>query len=68
MHEIPADGPAPHDLPDIRRRLYSVPAVLRLPFAQEEERDARGSDVMVAAAQPGAPEATNLPGAERQEA
>ena len=35
--EWPEAGPDPHDLPDIRRLLYSLHAVLRLHFAQEEE-------------------------------
>jgi soluble P-type ATPase len=35
--ELPDAGPDPHDLPDIRRLLYSLHAVLRLHFAQEEE-------------------------------
>jgi heavy metal translocating P-type ATPase len=35
--ELPEVGPDPHDLPDIRRLLYSLHAVLRLHFAQEEE-------------------------------
>jgi heavy metal translocating P-type ATPase len=35
--ELPEAGPDPHDLPDIRRLLYSLHAVLRLHFAQEEE-------------------------------
>jgi heavy metal translocating P-type ATPase len=35
--DLPADGPEPHDLPDIRRLLYSLHAILRLHFAQEEE-------------------------------
>jgi heavy metal translocating P-type ATPase len=35
--ELPEAGPDPHDLPDIRRLLYSLHAVLQLHFAQEEE-------------------------------
>jgi soluble P-type ATPase len=35
--ELPEAGPEPRDLPDIRRLLYSLHAVLRLHFAQEEE-------------------------------
>jgi len=35
--DLPAAGPDPHDLPDIRRLLYSLHAVLQLHFAQEEE-------------------------------
>ena len=35
--ELPEAGPDPHDLPDIRRLLYGLHAVLRLHFAQEEE-------------------------------
>jgi hypothetical protein len=30
-------GPVPDDLPDLRRLLYSLDAVLRLHFAQEDE-------------------------------
>jgi hypothetical protein len=35
--ELPEAGPDPHDLPDIRRLLYSLHAVLQLHFAQEED-------------------------------
>jgi heavy metal translocating P-type ATPase len=35
--ELPQAGPDPHDLPDIRRLLYGLHAVLQLHFAQEEE-------------------------------
>jgi heavy metal translocating P-type ATPase len=37
IRELPAASPEPHDLPDIRRLLYSLHAVLQLHFAQEEE-------------------------------
>lgn len=37
VQELPSTGPEPHDLPDLRRLLYSLHAVLRLHFAQEEE-------------------------------
>ncbi len=37
LHELPAEGPEPEDLPDLRRLLYGLHAVLRLHFAQEEE-------------------------------
>lgn len=37
VDELPADGPAPEDLMDLRRVLYGLHAVLRLHFAQEEE-------------------------------
>lgn len=37
IRELPDEGPDPHDLPDIRRLLYSLHAVLQLHFAQEEE-------------------------------
>ena len=33
IRELPAAGPDPHDLPDIRRLLYGLHAVLRLHFA-----------------------------------
>jgi hypothetical protein len=35
--EIPADGPGPEDLVDLRRVLYGLDAILRLHMAQEEE-------------------------------
>ena len=37
LDELPADGPTPDDLMDLRRVLYGLHAVLRLHFAQEEE-------------------------------
>ena len=37
VEELPADGPAPDDLPDLRRVLYGLHAILRLHMAQEEE-------------------------------
>jgi heavy metal translocating P-type ATPase len=49
--ELPEAGPEPHDLPDIRRLLYSLHAVLRLHFAQEEELYQSVSEHDVAAAQ-----------------
>lgn len=51
VRDLPGDGPEPHDLPDIRRLLYSLHAVLRLHFAQEEELYASVSEHYVAAAQ-----------------
>jgi hypothetical protein len=49
--ELPEAGPEPHDLPDIRRLLYSLHAVLRLHFAQEEELYQSVSEHDVATAQ-----------------
>jgi hemerythrin-like domain-containing protein len=37
LAEIPEDGPDPADLADLRRTLYSLHAILRLHFDQEEE-------------------------------
>ncbi len=37
VEELPVDGPAPDDLPDLRRVLYGLHAILRLHMAQEEE-------------------------------
>ena len=37
VDELPARGPAVDDLPDLRRVLYGLDAVLRLHMAQEEE-------------------------------
>jgi heavy metal translocating P-type ATPase len=37
LEEIPAEGPAPEDLAELRRILYGLDAILRLHFAQEEE-------------------------------
>jgi hypothetical protein len=37
VDELPASGPAPDDLPDLRRVLYGMDAILRLHMAQEEE-------------------------------
>ena len=34
---LPADGPAPADVPELRRVLYGLEAILRLHFAQEDE-------------------------------
>jgi heavy metal translocating P-type ATPase len=34
---LPADGPAPSDVPELRRVLYGLEAILRLHFAQEDE-------------------------------
>lgn len=50
--ELPEAGPEAHDLPDIRRLLYSLHAVLRLHFAQEEELYQSVSEYYVAAGQP----------------
>ena len=50
--DLPAAGPDAHDLPDIRRLLYSLHAVLRLHFAQEEELYQSVSEPANAAAQP----------------
>jgi len=35
--QLPADGPRPEDLRDLRRALYGLHAILSLHFAQEEE-------------------------------
>jgi hypothetical protein len=35
--ELPAEGPSPDDLPDIRRILYGLDAIVRLHQAQEED-------------------------------
>ncbi|MFO1068575.1 MAG: heavy metal translocating P-type ATPase [Geminicoccaceae bacterium] len=35
--ELPAEGPSPEDLPELRRTLYALDAILRLHFAQEDE-------------------------------
>jgi heavy metal translocating P-type ATPase len=35
--DLPAEGPAPEDLMDLRRTLYALHTILRLHFAQEEE-------------------------------
>jgi heavy metal translocating P-type ATPase len=37
LDDLPADGPGPEDLMDLRRVMYGLHAVLRLHFAQEEE-------------------------------
>ncbi|MBI4728831.1 MAG: heavy metal translocating P-type ATPase [Acidobacteria bacterium] len=37
LDDLPPEGPAREDLPDLRRVLYGLHAVLRLHFAQEEE-------------------------------
>ena len=37
VDELPAGGPSPDDLIDLRRVLYGLHAILRLHFAQEEE-------------------------------
>ena len=37
LQDLPADGPTPDDLMDLRRILYGLHAILRLHFAQEEE-------------------------------
>ena len=37
LDDVPAEGPAPEDLMDLRRVLYGLHAILRLHFAQEEE-------------------------------
>jgi hypothetical protein len=35
--QLPAEGPGPEDLRDLRRTLYGLNAILSLHFAQEEE-------------------------------
>jgi len=37
VEDLPATGPAPSDLRDLRRVLYGLHAILRLHFAQEDE-------------------------------
>ncbi|HEY7661380.1 MAG TPA: heavy metal translocating P-type ATPase, partial [Actinomycetota bacterium] len=37
LSDLPAEGPGPEDLVDLRRVLYGLHAILRLHFAQEEE-------------------------------
>ncbi len=37
LDQLPADGPRPEDLRDLRRVLYGLHAILTLHFAQEEE-------------------------------
>jgi len=37
VRELPASGPGPEDLTDLRRLLYGLDAILRLHIAQEEE-------------------------------
>jgi heavy metal translocating P-type ATPase len=37
IDELPAGGPTPDDVPELRRVLYGLDAVLRLHFAQEDE-------------------------------
>ena len=37
LSDLPAEGPGPDDLIDLRRVLYGLHAILRLHFAQEEE-------------------------------
>lgn len=37
LDDLPAEGPTPEDLVDLRRVLYGLHAILRLHFAQEEE-------------------------------
>ena len=37
VEDLPADGPGPEDLRDLRKTLYALDALLRLHFAQEEE-------------------------------
>ncbi len=64
VQDAPSDGPDPHDLPDIRRLLYSLHAVLRLHFAQEEELYESISHHYSVAAQSGAPATSALPSAE----
>jgi hypothetical protein len=35
--QLPAEGPSPEDLPDLRRVLYGLHAILQLHFAQEDD-------------------------------
>ncbi len=54
LADLPAGGPAPDDLTELRRVLYGLYAILRLHFAQEEEAymslfEAAGAEQSVAA-------------------
>jgi hypothetical protein len=37
LTDLPANGPEPADITDLRRTLYGLHAILRLHFDQEEE-------------------------------
>jgi hypothetical protein len=37
LEDLEPEGPRPEDLPELRRVLYGLHAILRLHFAQEEE-------------------------------
>jgi heavy metal translocating P-type ATPase len=52
LEELPPGGPGPEDLPDLRRVLYGLHAILRLHFAQEEEAYSWLSDTLPAEAAP----------------
>jgi hypothetical protein len=48
LEDLPTGGPGPEDLPDLRRVLYGLHAILRLHFAQEEEAYSMLSDAVPA--------------------
>ncbi|MFL5736606.1 MAG: heavy metal translocating P-type ATPase [Actinomycetota bacterium] len=48
LEDLPPGGPGPEDLPDLRRVLYGLHAILRLHFAQEEEAYSLLSDAVPA--------------------
>ncbi|MEO5964934.1 MAG: heavy metal translocating P-type ATPase [Candidatus Limnocylindrales bacterium] len=52
--EVPAEGPGPEDLTDLRRVLYGLDAILRLHMAQEEELYLALADGRGGAAEPAA--------------
>ena len=50
LEDLPPGGPGAEDLPDLRRVLYGLHAILRLHFAQEEEAYSWLSDALPAGA------------------
>ena len=52
LEDLPPGGPGTEDLPDLRRVLYGLHAILRLHFAQEEEAYSWLSDALPAEAAP----------------
>lgn len=52
LEDIEPEGPQPEDLPELRRVLYGLHAILTLHFAQEEEAYLSLVEVQPAAAQP----------------
>jgi heavy metal translocating P-type ATPase len=55
VEDLPADGPGPAELRDLRRVLYGLHAILRLHFAQEDESYLSLFDREVEATRPGHP-------------